>query len=152
MVIGWTWVAASALIPYFLTTSGRWSADSEVFGVARTTWMSMHVWASISIGLLTIGHALLNRRGVYRSIRILSGAPAVTGRQSPADGRRKRGFAWVVALAAIVVVTAGSVGFAAVDAHGSTDEIPRRGQSVDRVAEEHDALAELGPDTGTAEP
>ena len=156
MVIGWTWVAASALIPYFLTTAGRWSADSEVFGVARTTWMSMHVWASITIGLLTIGHALLNRRGVYRSVRILSGAPAVTGRQWINGVRRKRGSAWVVALAAIVVVTAGSVGFAAVDSHGSMNEasggLGRGGRNTTAVDEGHDAFAERESDIGAVEP
>lgn len=119
MVIGWIWVAASALIPYFLVARGQGAGATEVLGVARSTWMSMHVWSSITIGLFTIGHAILNRRGLYRSARILSGTPAVAGKRSPPAERPKRGFAWAAALVAVAVVTVGSVGFAAADDHGS---------------------------------
>jgi hypothetical protein len=119
IVIGWIWVAASALIPYLLVSRGQGAGAIEVLGLTRSTWMSMHVWSSITVGLLTIGHALLNRRGLYRSVRILSGKPATAGGQVPGPGRPKRGFAWVVALAAVIMVTAGSIGFAAADDHGS---------------------------------
>ncbi|MCJ7780642.1 MAG: hypothetical protein MUQ27_07435, partial [Acidimicrobiia bacterium] len=60
-----------------------------------------------------------NRRDLYRSVRILSGKPAASGLQVPGPGRPKRGFAWVVALVAVIMVTAGSIGFASADDHGS---------------------------------
>ena len=102
MVIGWIWVAASALIPYFLVSRGQGAGVIDVLGLTRSTWMSMHVWSSITVGLITVGHALLNRRGLYRSVRILSGKPAAAGGQVRGPGRPKRGFAWVVALVAAI--------------------------------------------------
>ncbi|MCJ7781446.1 MAG: hypothetical protein MUQ27_11545, partial [Acidimicrobiia bacterium] len=56
--------------------------------------------SSFPVGLITIGHALVNRRGLYRSARIPSGKPVDVGLQAPGPGRPKRGFARVVALAA----------------------------------------------------
>ncbi|MCJ7780863.1 MAG: hypothetical protein MUQ27_08545, partial [Acidimicrobiia bacterium] len=41
------------------------------------------------------------------------------GLQAPGPGRPKRGFARVVALAAVIMVTAGSIWFASADDHGS---------------------------------
>ncbi len=135
MVIGWIWVAASALIPYFLVSRGQGAGGIEVLGLTRSTWMSMHVWSSITVGLLTIGHALLNRKGLYRSVRILSGTPAVARDRSAGAGRPKRGFAWIAALVVVVIVTAGSVAFAAVDDHGPASAESRIAGGVGRGAE-----------------
>jgi hypothetical protein len=156
MVIGWIWVAASALIPYFLVSRGQGAGAIEVLGLTRSTWMSMHVWSSITVGLLTIGHALLNRRGLYRSVRILSGKPAAAGGQVPGPGRPKRGFAWVVGLAAVIMVTAGSMGFAVADDHGSGSAGitqngggGRGGANAARVIEEADDPSVWDPGAGT---
>ncbi len=74
MPVAWIWVAATALIPYFLIGHQRGAGSLEMFGIARSTWLGIHVWSSIAIGLATIVHVLLNRRGVARSYRILGGA------------------------------------------------------------------------------
>ena len=158
MVIGWIWVAASALIPYFLVSRGQGAGAIEVLGLTRSTWMSMHVWSSITVGLITIGHALLNRRGLYRSVRILSGKPAAAGLQVPGPGRPKRGFAWVVALAAVIMVTAGSIGFASADDHGSGSAGitqngggGRGGANAARVVEDSDDPSVWDSGAGTIE-
>ncbi len=114
MPIGWIWVAATALIPYFLIGQGRGAGSIELLGITRTTWMSFHVWSSIVVGLLTIGHIVLNRRGLARSYRIVSGAPRrdVGTQQS---GGRLGNLTWVAAVALVVVAVGGSWAFAAVD-------------------------------------
>ena len=116
--IGWVWAAATALIPYFLIGHGSGSSAVTMLGATRATWMSLHVWSSICVGLLTMGHVLMNRRGVARSIRIASGSshPASTVRT------KKRGLAWIGAIALILTVTLGGFAFAAVDdTHGDAD-------------------------------
>lgn len=114
MSIGWLWVASTALIPYFLIGRGRGAGSLEMFGIARTTWLSFHVWSSIVVGLLTIGHVLLNRRGLVRSYRVTSGVALGEASSRPA-GRRRRGFTWVAAMAVLVVAVGGSWAFASVD-------------------------------------
>lgn len=109
--VGWTWVAATALVPYFLIGHGSGSSTATMFGVARATWMSLHVWSSIAMGLLTAGHVVMNRRGVARSIRIAAGVPNPS---SPVQ-ERKPGYVWVGAAVLILVVTVGGFAFAAVD-------------------------------------
>lgn len=115
MPIGWVWVAATALIPYFLIGRGRGSGSIEMFGIARTTWLSFHVWSSIVIGLLTIGHVILNRRGLTRSYRILSGNshPAVAGNSEGKSDRRQ--LAWVAAVVLVALTIGGSWAYASSD-------------------------------------
>jgi hypothetical protein len=134
MPIGWVWVAATALIPYFLIGRGRGAGSLEMFGVARTTWLSLHVWSSIVVGLVTIAHVILNRRGVARSYRIVSG----TKRDHAGGARWQRsGYTWVPALALLLVAVGGSFAYAAADSGGeggqgtgSTTEQVRRDASV----------------------
>jgi len=114
MPIGWIWVAATALIPYFLIGRGRGAGSIELLGISRTTWMSFHVWSSIVVGLLTIGHIFLNRRGLARSYRIVSGAPR-RDVGVPNKGGRFGNLTWVPAVALVVVAIGGSWAFAAVD-------------------------------------
>jgi hypothetical protein len=54
---------------------------------------------------------MLNRRGVTRSFRILSGAPNKASSAPPA----RRGHAWLGAALLIVITTVGGFAFAAVD-------------------------------------
>jgi hypothetical protein len=109
--VGWTWAAVTALIPYFWIGHGSGTSTITVLGATRATWMSLHVWSSIAMGLLTIAHVVLNRKGVGRSVRIVSGAPNKASSHRPA----KRGFAWVGAALLILVTTAGGFAFAQVD-------------------------------------
>ena len=113
MSIGWIWVAATALIPYFVIGRGRGSGSIEMFGVARTEWLSFHVWSSIAIGLLTVGHVLLNRRGLTRSYRVVAGAPTRSGAIPGGAGAGKRGLSWLAALTVLVVAVGGSWAYAA---------------------------------------
>jgi hypothetical protein len=107
--IGWIWVAATALVPYFLIGRGPGTGFVEVLGLSRPTWMAMHVWSSISIGMVTLGHAVLNRRGLARSYRIVGG-----GRHgSRTRPGRVRRWGWIPAMALIAVTLAGSWAFAA---------------------------------------
>lgn len=118
MPFGWILVAATALIPYFLIGRGRGAGSLEMLGIARNTWMSVHVWSSIVVGLLTIAHVILNRRGLARSYRIISGAPSPAAKGNWSADGRKRGLAWVAALGVLVVVFAGGIAFAAVNGGG----------------------------------
>ena len=116
--IGWAWAAATALIPYLLIGHGSGSSVVTMFGLTRATWMSLHVWSTITIGLLTMGHVLLNRKGVARSIRIAAGSPHPESTVRP----KKRSRAWVGAIALILAVTLGGFLFAAIDdTHGNAD-------------------------------
>jgi len=109
--IGWTWAAVTALIPYFLIGHGSGSSSIAVLGATRSVWMSLHVWSTFAMVLLTVAHALLNRRGVARSYRIVSGAPNKASSDQPAS----RGWAWLGAAVLVLTVTIGGLGFAAVD-------------------------------------
>lgn len=115
MPFGWILVALTALIPYFLIGRGRGAGSLEMLGIARTTWMSVHVWSSIVVGLLTIAHVILNRRGLARSYRIIGGAPNPAARATGLAARPKRGLTWSAALGVLIVVFAGGVAFAALD-------------------------------------
>ena len=108
MSVGWVWVAATALIPYFLIGRGRGMGSIEMFGVARTEWLALHVWSSIAIGLLTIGHVVLNRRGLTRSYRVVAGASVSSEQGRRSMNNRQRGFTWLVAVAVLMVAIAGS--------------------------------------------
>lgn len=124
--IGWIWVGLTALVPYFLIGRGPGSGSLEMLGVARTTWLDMHVWSSISMGLITLGHALLNRRGLARSYRIVGGL----GRsEKKTRTPRAHKLAWIPALALLAVTLGGSWAFAAASseragANGAAHERP----------------------------
>lgn len=121
MSVGWIWVAVSALIPYFLIGRGRGAGSIERFGIARTEWLSIHVWSSIAIGLLTVGHVVLNRRGLTRSYRVVAGASTRSGADSRTGRPAYRGLTWVAALAVLAVAIGGSWAYAGVAAD-PTDE------------------------------
>jgi hypothetical protein len=96
-------------------------------GATRTTWMSLHVWSSIAMFLLTIGHVVLNRKGVTRSLRVVSGR----SNKAASDRSTKRGFAWVGAALLIAVTTFGGYWFASVDdTHGNTGREVAAGGSI----------------------
>lgn len=103
--IGWIWVAATALFPYYLIGRGRGTGSMEILGLSRSAWMAMHVWSSISMGIVTLGHAVLNRRGLARSYRIVGGGGRSVAR---AGSRGVRSWRWIPATALIAVVLAGS--------------------------------------------
>ncbi|MEA2002152.1 MAG: DUF4405 domain-containing protein [Actinomycetota bacterium] len=145
MPFGWMLVALTALIPYFLIGRGRGAGSLEMFGVARTTWMSVHVWSSIVVGLLTIAHVILNRRGLVRSYRIVGGTPNPATKATGSAVRPKRGLTWAAALGVLIVVFAGGVAFAALD-----DEVAGTGSDRPRVegTQESDKSAS-GVDSGS---
>jgi len=109
--IGWTWAAITALIPYLWMESGPGSGELMLLGATKSTWMSLHVWSSIAMVILTMVHLVLNKKGVARSYRVVSGTPNKASKSAPA----KRGFAWVGALALVAVIFAGGYWFASVD-------------------------------------
>jgi hypothetical protein len=109
--IGWTWAALTALIPYFWIGHGAGTSAETLLGATRATWLSLHVWSSITIAILTIAHMLLNRRGVARSYRVVSGAPNKASSVTPS----RRGFAWAGVLLLAAISIGGGYWFASVD-------------------------------------
>ena len=131
--IGWTWAAVTALIPYFLIGHGPGTSAETVLGVTRATWMSLHVWSAIAIGLLTIAHVVLNRKGVTRSYRIVSGGRHRLSSTRPA----KRGYAWVGAALLIAVITVGGFWFASGDdTHGDGNGNGNGRETTEATADE----------------
>jgi hypothetical protein len=117
MPFGWTWVAVTALIPYFIIGSGSGTSTIEALGITRATWLSLHVWSSLFVGALTIVHVVLNRKGVGRSLRIVRGGSGNAGATT-----KKRGYAWIAAVALLSVAIGGGFVFAAFDTtHGGGD-------------------------------
>lgn len=109
--IGWAWAAMTALIPYFWIGHGAGSSTEVLFGTTRATWLSLHVWSSIAMAILTIAHMVLNRKGVARSYRVVAGLPNKASSASDA----RRGFAWVGAALLIAVSVGGGYWFATID-------------------------------------
>jgi hypothetical protein len=108
--IGWTWAALTALIPYFWMGHGAGSSAEVLLGTTRATWLSLHVWSSIAMAVLTIAHMVLNRRGVARSYRVVGGVP-----NKASASHARRGFAWVGAALLIAVSVGGGYWFATID-------------------------------------
>lgn len=108
---GWVWAAVTALIPYFLIGHGPGTSTEMVLGATRATWMSLHVWSTIAMGLVTIAHVVLNRKGVTRSLRIVTGGPHKAVATRPGG----RGYVWVGAALLIALTTVGGYWFASVD-------------------------------------
>jgi hypothetical protein len=106
-----------------------------MFGIARTEWLGFHVWSSIAIGLLTLAHVVLNRRGLTRSYRVVAGAPTrpVAAAQSMIPSRR--GSTSVAALALVIVVIGGSWVFASSgDTVGGGGGRTEAGQELDEAS------------------
>lgn len=141
MSIGWVWVAATALIPYFLIGRGRGAGSIEMFGVARTEWLGFHVWSSIVIGLLTVGHVVLNRRGLTRSYRVVAGASTRSATNGRTAGRRQRGLTWLAASALALIVVGGSWAYAA-GSSGSAGNAGSRAEAGQSVDVDHDVGSE----------
>ena len=81
--------------------------------------MSLHVWSSIAMGILTIAHMVLNRKGVARSYRIVGDVPNKAATARPT----KRGFAWAGVVLLLTISIVGGYWFAAIDdTHGSGNE------------------------------
>jgi hypothetical protein len=117
--IGWTWAAITALVPYLWIERG--SGSGTLLGATRATWLSLHVWSSIAMLLLTMVHLLLNRRGVARSYRLVVGVPKRPSSVAPA----RRGLAWVGVVLLVAVSVGGGYWFAGID-----DSHSQRGRSV----------------------
>jgi hypothetical protein len=117
--IGWTWAAMTALIPYLWMDRGGGAAAVTLLGATRATWLSLHVWSSIAMVILTMAHILLNRRGVARSYRVVAGVPNKAG----TDRRVRKGFAWVGVVLLLAVGIGGGYWFAGIDdSHRSNGE------------------------------
>lgn len=109
--IGWTWAAITALIPYLWMGRGAGTSAETLLGATRATWLSLHVWSSIAMVLLTMLHLVLNRRGVARSYRLVGGVPNRASTVAPA----RRGFAWIGVLLLVLVSIGGGYWFAGID-------------------------------------
>jgi hypothetical protein len=113
MPIGWTWAAATALIPYLWAERGPGTSGLSLMGLTRTTWMSLHVWSSIAMVVLTIAHTLLNRKGVSKSYKVMAGT-----RTSSVAGTTARPWPWLVGAATMaLIVILGGFWFASIDDH-----------------------------------
>lgn len=138
MPFGWTWVALTALIPYFLIGSGAGTSSIEMLGLSRATWLSLHVWSSLFVGALTIAHVVLNRRGVSRSLKIVRGVQNNAGTR-PA----KRSYAWIAAVALLAVAIGGGFVFASFDTtHGGADR--SRLEATSSIVDGSDATVHFG--------
>jgi len=113
MAVGWVAAAATGLVPYLLMGRAREAAGSEVLWLGRSAWMSLHVWMSVAMVAFTLVHVALNRRGVGRAARIVSGVERRTPATAPAVGapnrRRWGGLAWVGVIAFLAVVALGGI-------------------------------------------
>jgi hypothetical protein len=114
MVIGWVVAAVSGLIPYFFVPRGQGSEEA-VLGLTRSGWMSLHLWTSIGMVVFTLAHVLLNRRGVSRAVKVVSGAErrVVPGREGPAKPWRRRSVAWGTVVVSLALLVGGGLAFAA---------------------------------------
>ncbi|MGA9597807.1 MAG: hypothetical protein WBV06_16755 [Acidimicrobiia bacterium] len=111
MPIGWTWAAMTALLPYYWLERG---GGATLLGMTRASWLSLHVWSSIAMLVLTMAHVLLNRRGVARSFRVVGGAPNRAG----TSRRGEHGLAWVGAALLLMASIGGGYWFAGInDSH-----------------------------------
>jgi Mg2+/citrate symporter len=114
MVLGWVLSALSGLLPYFFAEKGPASRSNTVLGITKSVWLSVHVWLSIGMVVFTVIHVLLNRKGVARAVKVVSGADlnkranpttaAVTTRPRP-----KRGYAWVAVVISVLALTVGGI-------------------------------------------
>lgn len=116
MAIGWLMAALSGLLPYYFLPRGPGSSGGELLGLGRSVWISVHLWMSIGMVAFTLGHVMLNQRGVARAFRVVSGAG--TGRSGmPSDSgkpaARKRAWAWVAVLASVSGLVLGGLSLAA---------------------------------------
>lgn len=140
MTIGWLAAAASALLPYFLMERGRGTGGAELLGLSRTAWMSLHVWFSFGMAAITLAHVLLNRAGVARAFRVVSGCSLDPSRTKAAARRpvaRRGVWTWSAVLAIVTGLAVGRLALApASQGTQSSGEQPgRRGrQTADHIA------------------
>jgi hypothetical protein len=75
MVFGWVVVAVTGFLLYF-SPEGRRSGWTEILWLTKSEWKDVHFWVSVGIALVTIGHVVLNRKGLRRAFRTLAGLPS----------------------------------------------------------------------------
>jgi len=88
MVFGWVVVAVTGFLLYFAPT-GRRSGWIEILWLTKSEWKDVHFWVSVSIALVTVGHVVLNRKGLRRAFRTLAGLPprnVIPQESPPSDG------------------------------------------------------------------
>lgn len=116
MVIGWLLAAVGGLLPYYLLPRGQGSSGEELLGMTRPVWISLHLWLSVGMVAFTVAHVLLNRRGMTRGFRLLSGSrleagPAAGGSNAKTAGRRWWG--WAAVVISVTGLILGGLAFAA---------------------------------------
>ncbi len=116
MVVGWLLAAVGGLLPYYFLPRGQGSSGEELLGMGRSVWISVHLWLSVGMVAFTVVHVLLNRRGMTRGLRLLSGSrleasPAVGGSETKPVGRKWWG--WAAVVISVTGLVLGGLAFAA---------------------------------------
>lgn len=136
MVIGWIAAALTALLPYLLLERGQGTGGSELLGLSRSGWMSLHVWFSFGMAAFTLAHVLLNRAGVSRGFRVISGRSLDRTRTPGMAGRpvaRKGAWTWAAVLATVAGLVVGGLALApdSTASEGSGGQHERRSETAD---------------------
>lgn len=150
MVIGWLLAALSGLLPYYLLTRGPGSSGTELLGLGRSGWISLHLWLSIGMVAFTLAHVTLNQRGVARAFRVVSGSSL--DRRRTAEGAqpsaaRRRTWAWVAVLAAVIGLVFGGLSLAADSGADAGSSGERRGRN-ERLLDPPEVSDETGTTRG----
>lgn len=120
MAVGWALAAVTGVVPYLFLPRGQGSSGAEFLSLARSAWLSLHVWLSFGMAAFTLAHVMLNRGGVARAFRVVSGR-RVERRGSaggaPGQPRPRPGWAWLAVTAVLAGLIVG--GLALVPDHGS---------------------------------
>lgn len=152
MVIGWVMAALGGLLPYYLLPRGPGSSGGELLGLGRSGWISLHLWLSVGMVAFTLAHVMLNRRGVARAFRVVSGSSLDQSRVSGGSKQpatRKRTWAWVAVLASVTGLVLGGLSLAADSGAGAGSAGERRGRSERQVDEPAVVLDGMGATAGS---
>lgn len=151
MVVGWFLVALGGLLPYYFLPRGAGSSGEQLLGMSRSVWISIHLWLSVGMVALTLGHVLLNRRGVTRGFRVVSGSRLGAGPAAavpPGAPPRRKPWGWAAVLILVAGLIGGGVVFAADHGTDGGRSGGRRGDAPGAIDGPMMVAEEAAPDGG----